>query len=84
MFCGIEPLKQLLGGLRTQAKLFDMHCTRALEMALDALDADRDFLKAGGVFTDGLIDAYIALKRQDVQRLNQTTHPVEFEMYYSV
>ena len=56
----------------------------SLEMALDALDADRDFLKAGGVFTDGLIDAYIALKRQDVQRLNQTTHPVEFEMYYSV
>ncbi len=56
----------------------------SLEMALDALDADRDFLKAGGVFTDGLIDAYIELKRQDVQRLNQTTHPVEFEMYYSV
>ncbi len=56
----------------------------SLEMALDALDADRDFLKAGGVFSDGLIDAYIELKRQDVQRLNQTTHPVEFEMYYSV
>ena len=55
----------------------------SLEMALDALSADRDFLKAGGVFTDGLIDAYIELKRQEVARLNMTTHPVEFEMYYS-
>ena len=55
----------------------------SLEMALDALSADREFLKAGGVFTDGLIDAYIELKRQEVSRLNMTTHPVEFEMYYS-
>jgi glutamine synthetase len=55
----------------------------SLEMALDALDADRAFLTAGGVFTDDTIDAYIALKRQDVERLNMTTHPVEFAMYYS-
>ena len=55
----------------------------SLEMALDALSADREFLKAGGVFTDGLIDAYIELKRQEVQRLSMSTHPVEFEMYYS-
>ena len=57
--------------------------SHSLEMALDALSADREFLKAGGVMTDAFIDAYIELKRQDVQRLNQTTHPVEFEMYYS-
>ena len=57
--------------------------SHSLEMALDALSADREFLKAGGVMTDAFIDAYIDLKRQDVQRLNQTTHPVEFEMYYS-
>jgi glutamine synthetase len=55
----------------------------SLEMALDALDADRGFLTAGGVFSDDAIDAYIALKRQDVERLNMTTHPVEFAMYYS-
>ncbi len=55
----------------------------SLEMALDALDADRAFLTAGGVFTDEVIDAYIALKRQEVERLNMTTHPVEFAMYYS-
>ena len=56
----------------------------SLEEALNALDADREFLKAGGVFTDGAIDGYIALKRHDVEYLNMTTHPAEFEMYYSV
>ena len=56
----------------------------SLEMALDALEADRDFLTAGGVFTDDMIDAYIELKREDVERLNMTTHPVEFDLYYSV
>ena len=38
----------------------------------------------GGVFTDDMIDAYIALKEEEVERLNMTTHPVEFEMYYSL
>jgi len=52
--------------------------------ALAALDADREFLKAGGVFTDDLIDAYIALKTEEVTRLRMTTHPVEFDMYYSL
>jgi len=56
----------------------------SLEMALDALDADRAFLTAGGVFTDDMINAYIELKREEVERLNMTTHPVEFDMYYSV
>ena len=54
------------------------------DMALDALDADRDFLTAGGVFTNDMIDGYIELKREEVERLNMTTHPVEFDMYYSV
>ncbi|KAB7622730.1 glutamate--ammonia ligase [Alkalilimnicola sp. S0819] len=55
----------------------------SLEEALQALDADREFLTAGGVFTDDAIDAYIALKMDEVQRLRMTTHPVEFDMYYS-
>ncbi|MEZ5568299.1 MAG: glutamate--ammonia ligase [Halioglobus sp.] len=56
----------------------------SLTMALEALDADRAFLTEGGVFSDDMIDAYIELKQQDVQRLDMTTHPVEFDMYYSV
>ena len=55
-----------------------------LEMALAALDSDRDFLTAGGVFTNDMIDGYIALKSEEVERLNMTTHPIEFDMYYSV
>jgi len=56
----------------------------SFEMALDALEEDRSFLTEGGVFTDDMIDAYIALKREEVEQLNMTTHPVEFELYYSV
>ncbi|GGO71590.1 glutamate--ammonia ligase [Bowmanella pacifica] len=56
----------------------------SLEMALDALDADRDFLKEGGVMSDDMLDAYIAIKRLEVEKLAMTTHPVEFDMYYSV
>lgn len=56
----------------------------SLDEALGALDQDRDFLKAGGVFSDDLIDAYIDLKMADVTRLRMATHPVEFDMYYSL
>jgi glutamine synthetase len=56
----------------------------ALDLALDALDKDRAFLKEGGVFTDDVIDAYIALKMQEVTKLRMSTHPVELELYYSV
>jgi glutamine synthetase len=56
----------------------------SLEEALAALDADREFLTAGGVMSDESIDAYIELKNAEVEKLNMTTHPVEFEMYYSV
>ncbi|MCP5143592.1 MAG: glutamate--ammonia ligase [Gammaproteobacteria bacterium] len=56
----------------------------ALDQALAALDADRAYLKAGDVFSDDMIDAYIDLKMQDVTRLRMTTHPVEFDMYYSL
>ena len=55
-----------------------------LEMALDALTADHDFLTAGGVFSEDMIEAYIDLKRGEIEKLNMTTHPIEFEMYYSV
>lgn len=56
----------------------------SLDQALDALDQDREFLKGGGVFSDDLIDAYIELKSADVTQLRMTTHPVEFELYYSL
>ena len=56
----------------------------SLEQALEYLDKGRAFLTKGGVFTDGYIDAYIDLKMQEVTRFRMTTHPVEFDMYYSL
>ncbi len=55
----------------------------SLREALDALSADRDFLKLGDVFSDDLIDGYIALREEEIIALDQTPHPVEFAMYYS-
>ena len=56
----------------------------SLEMALEALDGDREFLTQGDVMTNDMIDGYIDLKMEEVTKLNSHTHPVEFEMYYSV
>ena len=56
----------------------------SFEEALMALDADREFLTAGGVFTDDMIDGYIDLKHEECLAVSQTTHPVEFDLYYSV
>ncbi|QXL85606.1 type I glutamate--ammonia ligase [Comamonas sp. NLF-1-9] len=56
----------------------------SLEEALGALDADRGFLTRGGVFSDGMLDAYIELKHAEVRRLRMTPHPAEFDMYYAL
>ena len=56
----------------------------SLDQALAALDNDREFLLQGDVFTSDAIDAYIALKMDEVTRFRMTTHPVEFDMYYSL
>lgn len=56
----------------------------SLEQALEALDADREFLTRGGVFSNDMLDAYIELKMQEVNRLRMTTHPAEFDLYYSL
>ncbi|WP_299494093.1 glutamate--ammonia ligase [uncultured Shewanella sp.] len=56
----------------------------SLQEALDCLDADREFLTRGDVFCNDFIDSYINLKQEDVEKVNNTTHPVEFELYYSL
>ncbi|MEK6198791.1 MAG: glutamine synthetase, partial [Psychrobacter sp.] len=55
----------------------------SLDVALQALRDDHDFLLKGDVFTEDMLEAFIALKEEEVQRLNVTVHPVEFDMYYS-
>ncbi|TPW33742.1 type I glutamate--ammonia ligase [Oecophyllibacter saccharovorans] len=56
----------------------------SLREALEALEADHDFLLQGGVFTEDQIKSYAKLKWEDVHRFEHAPHPVEFEMYYSV
>ncbi len=56
----------------------------SLDMALEHLDKDREFLTRGGVFSNDMLDAYIELKMEEVTRFRMTTHPVEFDMYYSL
>ncbi len=65
-----------------EAKAIPTVC-HSFDQALEALDADREFLTQGGVFTDDVIDAFINLKMEEVTRIRMTTHPVEFDMYYS-
>lgn len=56
----------------------------SLRDSLNALDANRDFLKKGDVFNDDQIDAYIELKMEESIKWETTPSPIEFKMYYSV
>ena len=56
----------------------------SLEQSLEYLNNDREFLTRGGVFSNEMLDAYIELKMEEVTRFRMTTHPVEFDMYYSI
>lgn len=55
----------------------------SLREALNALNADREFLKVGNVFSNDMLDSYIKLKMKEVEQLETRPHPIEFEMYYA-
>ncbi|MGC9385907.1 MAG: type I glutamate--ammonia ligase [Hydrogenovibrio sp.] len=78
-----EPSEKDLYDLPPEEEATYKTVCASLEEALDALDEDREFLKTGGVFTDDTIDSYIKLKMEEVTRMRATTHPIEFDMYYS-
>ncbi|AQW57999.1 glutamate--ammonia ligase [Vibrio owensii] len=94
LMAGLDGIKNKIHpGEAMDKDLYDLPAEEAAEIptvayslkdALDELDADREFLTAGGVFSDDFIDSYIGLKAQDVEKVNMTTHPLEFELYYSV
>jgi glutamine synthetase len=94
LMAGLDGIqKKILPGAPVDKDLYDLPPEEekeiptvcySLNQALEALDADRGFLKAGGVFSDSLIDGYIGLKEGEITRLSMSTHPVELEMYYSL
>ncbi|MGF1743888.1 glutamate--ammonia ligase [Vibrio minamisatsumaniensis] len=94
LMAGLDGIKNKIHpGEAMDKDLYDLPAEEAAEIptvaeslqeALAALNEDREFLTAGGVFSDDFIDSYITLKSDDVQRVNMATHPLEFELYYSV
>src|SRR5688572_4651739 len=79
-----DPVDKNLYDLSPEEAKDIPHPCASLDEALASLDKDRGFLTKGGVFSDDMIDAYIALKEEEVTRFRMTTHPVEFDMYYSL
>ena len=79
-----EPLDKNLYDLPPEEEKGIPTVCSSLEQALEELDKDRDFLKAGGVFTDDMLDGYSELKMEEITQLRMTTHPVEFDLYYSL
>jgi glutamine synthetase type I len=79
-----DPIDKNLYDLPPEIAKKIPHPCASLDEALDALDKDREFLTRGGVFSNDMIDAYIALKMEEVTLFRMTTHPVEFQMYYSL
>ncbi|UYM13931.1 glutamate--ammonia ligase [Endozoicomonas euniceicola] len=94
LMAGLDGIKNKIHpGDAADKDLYDLPAEEAKEIpvvaesfeeALAALDTDREFLTAGGVFTDDMIDAYIELKKEECLAVSQTTHPAEFDLYYSV
>ena len=94
LMAGLDGIKNKIHpGEAMDKDLYDLPAEEAAEIptvayslkdALDSLDQDREFLTTGGVFSDDFINSYIDLKSQDVAQVNMTTHPLEFELYYSV
>jgi glutamine synthetase len=78
-----EPADKDLYDLEPEEEKHIPQVCHSLDMALEHLDKDREFLTRGGVFTNDVIDAYIGLKMQEVTRYRMSTHPVELDMYYS-
>ncbi len=94
LMAGLDGIKNKIHpGDAADKDLYDLPPEEALAIptvagsfdeALKALNEDRGFLTQGGVFTDDMIDGFIALKNEEVERINSTTHPLEFDMYYSL
>ncbi len=78
-----DPMDKNLYDLPPEEAAKIPHPCASLDEALDALENDHEFLTRGGVFSDDMIAAYIELKMEEVTRFRMTTHPIEFDMYYS-
>jgi glutamine synthetase len=79
-----QPMDKDLYDLPPEETVDIPRICHSLEQAVDEMYADRGFLLEGGVFTEDMLDAYVGLKMREITLLRQTTHPVEFDLYYSL
>ena len=82
--CGWGPYDMNLYHLPEEEKAKLSSLPTRLEDALDALEADHDYLSAGGVFPEHLIKNYIARKRQECLDMSKIPHPAEFDKYFNL
>lgn len=81
---GFGPFEQNISDMAPEQRSRITQLPTSLEDALDALEADYDFLLAGDVFSEDLIQAWIAFKREEVAAVNVRTHPHEYVLYYDL
>ena len=60
------------------------HLPTSLPEALDALEADHDYLTAGGVFPEHLLKNFIEKKRAECMEMSKIPHPAEFDRYFNL
>ena len=81
---GWGPYDMNLYHLSDEEKAKLSHLPTSLPEALDALEADHDYLTAGGVFPEALLKNFIKAKREECAELSKIPHPAEFEKYYNL
>ncbi len=80
-----EPVDKDLFDLPAEELAQIAHTPGSLEEALEAIEADNDFLRVGGVFTDDLIDTWLEYKRlEEADAVRLRPHPYEFALYYDI
>ncbi|MEE9167009.1 MAG: type I glutamate--ammonia ligase [Candidatus Neomarinimicrobiota bacterium] len=80
-----EPLDRDIYGMKPEELAGYRHTPASLEDALKTLEGDHEFLTAGEVFTDDLIDTWISWKHdEELAPLAHRPHPFEFHLYYDV
>ena len=82
--CGWGPYDYNLFDLSPEEQAKITGLPKSLSEALDALEADHDYLTAGGVFPERLLTQHIARRRKDDEALNRLPHPAEFAKYYDM
>ena len=79
-----DPLDKNLYDLDPEERSGIATLSSSLKEAVDSLESNHNFLTEGGVFAKDAIEGYIELRREEIQRLDYSPHPAEFDMYYSV